>query len=66
MCFIPDRKRKIILVKFKKILFKSIFFYTFTIMKPKAIVKIITNDGWYKVSQKGSHAQFKHSVKKAG
>ncbi len=33
-------------------------------MKVREIIKRITKDGWYKVGQKGSHAQFKHPVKK--
>ena len=33
-------------------------------MKVKKIIKIIEKDGWYEVRQKGSHKQFKHSVKK--
>lgn len=33
-------------------------------MKVKEIVKIIENDGWYFIRQKGSHCQYKHSTKK--
>ena len=33
-------------------------------MKIRDIIKILHNDGWYKVKQKGSHIQYKHSVKK--
>ena len=33
-------------------------------MTSKELVKLIRNDGWYKVGQKGSHAQFKHPLKK--
>lgn len=33
-------------------------------MKVREIIKRITKDGWYKVGQKGSHAQYKHPVKK--
>jgi predicted RNA binding protein YcfA (HicA-like mRNA interferase family) len=29
-----------------------------------SFLKRLKRDGWYKVSQKGSHAQFKHAVKK--
>ncbi|TGK06313.1 type II toxin-antitoxin system HicA family toxin [Leptospira fletcheri] len=32
-------------------------------MKVKEIIKIIEDDGWYLVDQKGSHRQFKHSLK---
>lgn len=32
-------------------------------MKVKDIIKIIENDGWYFVRQKGSHQQFKHLTK---
>jgi predicted RNA binding protein YcfA (HicA-like mRNA interferase family) len=30
----------------------------------KDIIKMLKNDGWYEVRQKGSHKQFKHPVKK--
>ena len=33
-------------------------------MKTKEIIKLIEGDGWYEVRQKGSHRQFKHSIKK--
>ncbi len=33
-------------------------------MKIREIIKLIRNDGWYKVSQVGSHRQYKHRVKK--
>lgn len=33
-------------------------------MKVKEAIKMIENDGWYLVRQKGSHMQFKHPVKK--
>lgn len=33
-------------------------------MKVKEIIKLIEKDGWYLTRQKGSHMQFKHSVKK--
>lgn len=33
-------------------------------MKVRDLLKRLKRDGWYKVSQKGSHAQFKHAVKK--
>lgn len=29
-------------------------------MKVSAIIKIIENNGWYKVRQKGSHRQYKN------
>jgi len=32
-------------------------------MKFKEIIQIIEKDGWYIVRQKGSHLQFKHSLK---
>ena len=32
-------------------------------MKIREIIKIIREDGWYIVAQKGSHKQFKHPVK---
>jgi predicted RNA binding protein YcfA (HicA-like mRNA interferase family) len=33
-------------------------------MKVSEIIKIIENDGWFLVRQKGSHRQYKHRVKK--
>jgi predicted RNA binding protein YcfA (HicA-like mRNA interferase family) len=33
-------------------------------MKFIQIIKIIENDGWYLVRQKGSHRQYKHDEKK--
>ena len=33
-------------------------------MKVKEAINIIEADGWFKVRQKGSHRQFKHSLKK--
>lgn len=33
-------------------------------MKLTEIIKRLLNDGWIQVSQKGSHRQFKHPVKK--
>ena len=32
-------------------------------MKVKDLIKLIEQDGWFQVAQKGSHRQFKHSVK---
>ncbi|MBI1216818.1 MAG: addiction module toxin, HicA family [Alphaproteobacteria bacterium] len=32
-------------------------------MKSKDVIKRLEADGWYKVGQKGSHVQFKHSTK---
>jgi predicted RNA binding protein YcfA (HicA-like mRNA interferase family) len=32
-------------------------------MKVREIIKLLTNDGWFQVSQKGSHRQFKHDTK---
>jgi predicted RNA binding protein YcfA (HicA-like mRNA interferase family) len=32
-------------------------------MKIRDVIKLIKEDGWYKVSQKGSHRQYKHPVK---
>ena len=32
-------------------------------MKVSKIIKIIENDGWYFVRQKGSHRQYKHKEK---
>ena len=33
-------------------------------MKVKEAIKMIENDGWYLVRQKGSHMQYKHPTKK--
>ncbi len=33
-------------------------------VKIRDIIKLIEKDGWYKVSQEGSHRQYKHSQKK--
>ena len=33
-------------------------------MKARDVIKLIESDGWYLVRQKGSHKQYKHSVKK--
>ncbi|MBK6914771.1 MAG: type II toxin-antitoxin system HicA family toxin [Ignavibacteriales bacterium] len=33
-------------------------------MKVREIIRLLENDGWYLVRQKGSHKQFRHSVKK--
>jgi predicted RNA binding protein YcfA (HicA-like mRNA interferase family) len=33
-------------------------------MKVKEIIKMIENDGWYLIRQKGSHRQYKHPHKK--
>jgi len=32
-------------------------------LKLREIIKIIKEDGWYNIAQKGSHIQFKHPVK---
>ncbi|MBZ4662819.1 MAG: YcfA family protein [Caloramator sp.] len=32
-------------------------------MKPKEIIKILQNNGWVEVRQRGSHKQFKHPSK---
>lgn len=32
-------------------------------MKVKEIISLIKKDGWYQVTQKGSHKQFKHPTK---
>jgi predicted RNA binding protein YcfA (HicA-like mRNA interferase family) len=33
-------------------------------MKVREIIKVIQQDGWYEIEQKGSHRQYKHPVKK--
>ena len=32
-------------------------------MTVREMIKLIESDGWYKVSQKGSHRQYKHATK---
>jgi predicted RNA binding protein YcfA (HicA-like mRNA interferase family) len=32
-------------------------------MKVRDIIKLIESDGWYLVATKGSHGQYKHSIK---
>jgi predicted RNA binding protein YcfA (HicA-like mRNA interferase family) len=32
-------------------------------MKVRDVLKLIEDDGWYQVAQKGSHRQFKHPAK---
>ncbi len=32
-------------------------------MKVRDVLKLIQNDGWFQVTQRGSHRQFKHPVK---
>ncbi|MBI5410332.1 MAG: type II toxin-antitoxin system HicA family toxin [Nitrospirae bacterium] len=32
-------------------------------MKVRDIIKLIESDGWYLVATKGSHKQYKHSIK---
>ncbi len=33
-------------------------------MKVREVIRLIETDGWFKVRQKGSHMQYKHSTKK--
>ncbi|MCY2989557.1 MAG: type II toxin-antitoxin system HicA family toxin [Planctomycetota bacterium] len=32
-------------------------------MKVRDVIRMLTNDGWVQVSQRGSHRQFRHAVK---
>jgi predicted RNA binding protein YcfA (HicA-like mRNA interferase family) len=32
-------------------------------MKARDVIRMIENDGWYQVRQRGSHKQFKHKTK---
>jgi predicted RNA binding protein YcfA (HicA-like mRNA interferase family) len=32
-------------------------------MKVRDVLKLIESDGWYQVTQRGSHRQFKHPLK---
>ena len=32
-------------------------------MKVSEVIKLIENDGWFLVRQKGSHRQYKHKIK---
>jgi predicted RNA binding protein YcfA (HicA-like mRNA interferase family) len=31
-------------------------------MKVRDVLKLIEEDGWYQIAQKGSHRQFKHPI----
>lgn len=33
-------------------------------MKAKDVIKLIEDDGWFLVRQRGSHKQYKHNAKK--
>ena len=33
-------------------------------MKVKEIIKLLEEDGWFMVAQRGSHRQYKHQIKK--
>ncbi len=33
------------------------------VKKVREMIRLIENDGWYLVKQKGSHKQFKHLIK---
>ena len=33
-------------------------------MKAKDVIRMIENDGWFLVRQKGSHKQYKHKIKR--
>ncbi len=39
-------------------------FCKFEFMKARDVTKMIEEDGWYLVRQKGSHKQYKHKTKK--
>lgn len=32
-------------------------------MNVREVIRLIEEDGWYKVAQRGSHRQYKHAVK---
>lgn len=32
-------------------------------MKPKEMIRVLENDGWYEVDTKGRHCHFKHPTK---
>lgn len=42
---------------------KSNYFRHLERMKVKEIIKVLEDDGWYLVDQRGSHRQFKHALK---
>lgn len=44
-------------------MFHSSKYATFILMKAKDVVKLLKDDGWYEVDQKGSHLQLKHLLK---
>lgn len=33
-------------------------------MKVREIIKLIENDGWYRIKAQGGHRQYKHTVKR--
>ena len=33
-------------------------------MNVRDVIRLIENDGWYQVAQKGSHRQFRHPTKR--
>ena len=45
------------------ILFKFQIIPNFEVTKLKALIKLIEDDGWYFVRQKGSHKVYKHRIK---
>lgn len=47
---------------FGKLLFTFVLSYR-QIMKCSELYKILTNNGWYPVSQKGSHVKLRHKMK---
>ena len=44
-------------------MFISNTFVTFDLMKAREILQILKADGWYELTQKGSHLQLKHPTK---
>lgn len=42
----------------------DLLLFVFLKMKAREIIKIIEQDGWFLVRQKGSHRQYKHPTKK--
>jgi predicted RNA binding protein YcfA (HicA-like mRNA interferase family) len=34
------------------------------VKKVREMIKLIENDGWFMITQKGAHKQYKHNIKK--
>jgi predicted RNA binding protein YcfA (HicA-like mRNA interferase family) len=48
----------------KLVLFSAAIHWDGESMKTRDVLRLIHEDGWYQVAQRGSHRQFKHPVKR--